>query len=113
MNFSSRAFDIEYSLELEDRTACVSGTLVNLLDREIGTALLSFHLYDADEVRVSQEQVFVNEIVPGEKVRFVGNVVIGGQKVHSVQLVKAEPIPLSDFPELLTIEEGPPKPSAD
>jgi hypothetical protein len=106
MNFSSRAFEIDYALDVDERTASVSGTLVNLLDREVSTALLSFHFYDKEEVRISQEQLFVNEIEPGEKVRFTGNVVLGGGEIHSVRLVKADPIPLSDYPELGDGEEG-------
>lgn len=106
MTFSNRAFEIEYSLEVDGRTACVSGTLVNLLDREVSTVLLSFHYYDADEVRISQEQLFVNEIEPGEKVRFAGSVMLGGDEVRSVRLVKAEPIPLSDYPEVTSTDEG-------
>lgn len=100
MNYSSRAFEIDYILEHDGKTATVSGTLCNLLEREVGTILLSFHFYDAEEIRVCQEQVFVNEVVPHEKVRFAGSIVIGGQHVESVRLVKAEPIPLSDYPEL-------------
>ena len=43
MTFSNRAFEIEYTLESDKRTASVSGTLTNLLEREVGTVLLSFH----------------------------------------------------------------------
>ncbi|HVK39349.1 MAG TPA: FxLYD domain-containing protein [Candidatus Kapabacteria bacterium] len=104
MTYSSPAFDVEYSLETDARTACVSGTIVNKLDREVSTVLLSFHFYDAEEVRLSQEQLFVNEIEPGEKVRFMGNVILGSGAIESVRLVKAEPIPLSDYPEAMTGE---------
>jgi hypothetical protein len=100
MNFSSRAFDVDYSLERDGNTAVVSGTIVNLLDREVSTAMLSFHFYDGEDVRVCQEQLFVNEIEPGEKVRFSGAVVLGGSEILTVRLIKADPVPLSDFPEL-------------
>jgi hypothetical protein len=100
MKFTSPIFDIEYSLERDGNTASVSGTIHNLLDREVATALLSFHFYDAGEVRVGQEGVFVNEIEPDERVRFAGAVVLGASEIVAVRLVKAEPIPMSDYPEL-------------
>lgn len=100
MNFISLVFEVEYSLEAGGNTANVCGTVINKLDREIGTALLSFHFYDAEDVRLCQEQVFVNEIEPHEKVRFAGAIVVGSNAIRSVRLVKAEPIPTSDFPEL-------------
>src|SRR5687768_4632233 len=100
MNYSSRAFDIDYTLDRDGSTATVSGTLVNKLEREVSTVLLSFHFYDGNDVRVNQEQLFVNEVEPEEKVRFCGNIFIGGNEIQSVKLIKAEPIPTSDYPEL-------------
>jgi hypothetical protein len=100
MNFSNRAFDVDYHLERDGMSVGVSGTIVNLLEREVGTALLSFHFYDADDVRINQEQLFINEIEPREKVRFTGAIVLGAGEIQTVRLVKAEPIPPSDFPEL-------------
>src|SRR5687768_6997227 len=84
MNYSSSAFTIDYALERDGNTATVSGTLCNLLTREVGTVLLSFHFYDSEEVRVCQEQVFVNEVEPQERVRFVGSIVVGAQPIASV-----------------------------
>lgn len=107
MNFTSRAFEVEYALEREGNTAGVTGTIVNLLEREVSTVLLSFHFYDRDDVRLCQEQLFVNEIEPHEKVRFTGAPVVGSGEIASVRLVKAEPIPLSDYPELAEPAPGP------
>ncbi|MBC8145807.1 MAG: hypothetical protein H7X80_09475, partial [bacterium] len=56
--------------------------------------------------RLCQEQVFVNEIVPREKVRFNGSIVIGGDAIKSVRLVKAEPIPIAEYPEFLESAGG-------
>ena len=101
MMFSNRIFDIEYEMDLERSAGLVQGILCNKSDREFGTVLLSFHFYDRENIRIGQEQIFVTEVEPKEKVRFSGVITLYTKEIDSVKLVKIELVPHSDYADVV------------